>query len=465
MIKTEQLSQQKLATNAANLEHGFAYLKQVFLARIKLHEQQQVSGEDVDQAAIADEVELPPLAFYQDGSSFSLFIEAHQPSFEEYVILLLALVPHVQGCFFDQIFEAYFEHGAPAEFGGSRQNEHRLFQPTGETALYLLAGGDLDRRFQVQQLLASQHWLAQQNIVRLEAPDTGQSYLSGRLTMDADKVEQFTVGHSPEPDFSSAFPAQKITTHLAWEELVLPDAVMNRIEDIKDWISYNATMMADWQMARKLKPGHRALFYGPSGTGKTLTATLLGEATNRSVYRVDLSTVVSKYIGETEKNLAKLFDTADGQGWILFFDEADALFGKRTAVNDAHDRYANQEVSFLLQKIEEFDGLIILASNFKTNMDDAFLRRFNSVVHFPFPTEQEREAIWRNNLPEALPWQQGDDLPKSLARYELAGGAIVNAVQYACIKSLARKHKELQQESLLDGIALELEKLGKVFRK
>src|SRR5690606_1665724 len=152
--------------------------------------------------------------------------------------------------------------------------------------------------------------------------------------------------------------------------------------------------MKDWGMEKRLNPGFRVLFHGPPGTGKTLTASLLGKYTGKEVYKIDLSMVVSKFIGETEKNLANLFDKAENKDWILFFDEADALFGKRTNVRDAHDKYANQEVSFLLQRTETYAGLVILATNFKNNIDDAFARRFQSHIYFPSPAFGERLKIW-----------------------------------------------------------------------
>lgn len=144
---------------------------------------------------------------------------------------------------------------------------------------------------------------------------------------------------------------------------------MAEIKEIETWLKYNDRLLEIWNLKGKIKPGYRVLFHGPPGTGKTLTACLLGKYTNRNVYRIDLSVVVSKYIGETEKNLSRLFDKADKKEWILFFDEADALFGKRTNVSDSHDKYANQEVSYLLQRIESHEGLIILASNMKSNLD------------------------------------------------------------------------------------------------
>jgi SpoVK/Ycf46/Vps4 family AAA+-type ATPase len=173
---------------------------------------------------------------------------------------------------------------------------------------------------------------------------------------------------------------------------------------------------------------------------------------------------VSKYIGETEKNLANLFERARHKEWILFFDEADALFGKRTAVKDAHDRFANQEVSYLLQRVEEFDGLVILASNFKTNMDDAFLRRFNAIIRFPFPDEGERVAIWRSSLPARVCFEDGADLPALLGRFELTGGSIINVVQHVCIAAITRDSTVITLADALRAIQREVEKEGKVFR-
>jgi SpoVK/Ycf46/Vps4 family AAA+-type ATPase len=249
-----------------------------------------------------------------------------------------------------------------------------------------------------------------------------------------------------------------------WADLVLGAEVREQIAELKDWIEHHGTLRDGWGMGRKLRPGYRALFHGPPGTGKTLTATLLGKYTGRKVFRIDLSTVVSKFIGETEKNLANLFDRAHHKQWILFFDEADALFGKRTSVRDAHDRFANQEVSYLLQRVEEFDGLVILASNFKANIDDAFLRRFNAIIRFPFPDEAERAAIWRTSLPAHAEFEDGLDLPAMLARFELAGGSIINVVQHVCISSITRGSAVIRLADALRSIQREVEKEGKVFR-
>lgn len=169
---------------------------------------------------------------------------------------------------------------------------------------------------------------------------------------------------------------------MEWKDLTVSDETSQGIEQIKTWFQENKRAGAKAGIKKTNKPGYKVLFNGVAGTGKSLAVSLLAKEFGQEVYRVDLSEVVSKYIGETEKNLDMVFKKAEGKNWILFFDEADALFGKRTDVKDSHDKYANQEVAYLLQKAEDFPGLVILASNFKADIDKPFLRRFNGVVRF-----------------------------------------------------------------------------------
>ncbi|MBC7862176.1 MAG: ATP-binding protein, partial [Bacteroidia bacterium] len=187
----------------------------------------------------------------------------------------------------------------------------------------------------------------------------------------------------------------------------------------------------------------------------------IGKKTGRDVYRIDLSTVVSKYIGETEKNLRKLFDRAERKDWILFFDEADAIFGKRTSVNDAHDRYANQEVSYLLQRIEYHEGLVILATNMKNNIDSAFMRRFQCIVHFPMPKAAERYKLWQKAFPEKIVFDETFDLQKVSNDHELSGAHIVNVVSHCALKTIASGNKPLTGQMLRESIARELAKEGR----
>lgn len=231
---------------------------------------------------------------------------------------------------------------------------------------------------------------------------------------------------------------------------------------MRHWIRHNDTLLNEWGMRRKIKPGYRALFFGPPGTGKTLTAMLLGKYTGKDVFRVDLSRVVSKFIGETEKNLSRLFDKAEHKDWILFFDEADALFAKRTDVRDAHDKHANQEVAYLLQRIEGYNGLVILASNQRANIDDAFVRRLQAIIPFPMPQPAERYEIWRKTFPSQLAVADDIDWHEIATRHELTGAGILNVTHFCAIDALSKATRQVDLKGLEAAIKREYVKEGKI---
>lgn len=437
-----------VTSNADNLDTAFDMLARLIRSRL--------GGEDIAPDGTVG------LQYFDDNSPLGDFIRDREPPFAEYVTLLLALAPHVRPTLLDaEIRSALEKAGDFPEVGGLRDSESRTFLPTGQTAAFLLAGEDLEGRFTMQRILSSEHWFAREGVLRLEPAKEGAPILSGRLIMARDWIDRLTVGETKAPPFSAEFPARRIETQLSWDDLVLPADTHARLAEILDWVQHAGTLAQDWGLSARLRPGYRALFHGASGTGKTFAATLLGKTTGRDVYRVDLSAVVSKYIGETEKNLANLFAVAQDRNWILFFDEADALFGKRTNVKDSHDRYANQEVSYLLQRIEECSALCILASNLRSNIDDAFLRRFNAVIRFPEPGPDERRDIWRRSLPTSL---ISDQVIEQVCGYEMTGGAIVNVAQFAAINALAQGRAEVQISDMELGVQREIEKEGKVFR-
>jgi AAA+ superfamily predicted ATPase len=392
------------------------------------------------------------------------FINDLQLSYDEAIILLIALAPHIQPDIFDQAVGNRLKD--PGDFpviGGVRGKNFRGLLPTAETALFILGSDSLLRRTEIMKVFSADHFFAAKRILWLEDVPAGEPMTSGRIIVSSDYMESFITGRISRPHFNMNFPARLIHTDLEWNDLVLNADVMQQIRELEAWVTHQVQLMNDWGMKARLKPGYRVLFHGPPGTGKTFTASLIGKYTGRDVYKIDLSMVVSKYIGETEKNLETLFAKAEDKQWILFFDEADALFGKRTNVRDAHDKYANQEVSYLLQRVEDFDGLVILASNMKTNIDEAFTRRFNSIIHFPYPSEPERLQIWENAFPKKISIQDGADAFSSIKRYELTGGNIINVVQYACLKTLEKGRSEICVEDLLNGIKREMNKEGKPF--
>jgi len=390
------------------------------------------------------------------------FLMEHNVNIDEYALLLIALAPHIQPNFFENIIQQYLPQGGDfAEIGGIKGTNYRGMLPTGETAQFIIAGYDLAQRLYIQHLLQGGSVLVKEQVLWLEEVKEGEPNMSGRLMLSAEWLSRLLTGEEWQPRFSADFPAKKIYTSMLWDDLVLNAYTHSLINDVKIWLQHNTALLHDEVLGKKIKPGYRVLFHGPPGTGKTLTATLLGKQFNRDVYRVDLSMVVSKYIGETEKNLEKVFAKAINKNWILFFDEADALFGKRTNVQNAHDRYANQEVSYLLQRIEDFNGLLILASNFKSNMDEAFLRRFQTVVHFAQPNVNERLRLWQKTLPALLQPEDNLHVYELAEKYELTGASILNVVHYATLQAVARADAYIRKADVLEGIKREFRKEDK----
>ncbi len=398
------------------------------------------------------------------AASISKFIKQNKLSKEELLVLLMALMPHIRPDFFDESVQKLLPvSGDFPEFGGARGKNFRGFLPTAETALFLLTGNNLEKRLMYQCIFDNDHLFSRQNVLWLEDVPAGEPRMSGRIILSPEYIELFTTGKVAHPKLSLDFPAQHLTTQMEWSDLVLSESTRQQIYELENWVKYHHTLMKDWGMNKKLKPGYRALFYGPPGTGKTLTASLLGKYTGLDVFKIDLSMVVSKFIGETEKNLSQLFNRAENKNWILFFDEADALFSKRTNVRDAHDKYANQEAAYLLQRIETFDGLVILATNFKNNIDDAFIRRFHTVIHFPPPTAAERLQIWKKGIPTNATLSNDVDLSSIAKKYELTGSSIMNVIHFACLQTLSQQSNEITNETLLSGIRKEYLKEGKMW--
>ncbi len=440
--------------NATDLEHELYWLAQVIDSRFKIH----FGGDDAPNSIW----EIKPPELDKDNSLYASFVNYYQLSFAERIGLILSLAPFVK----PQLLDVFFRKNKSTErgfteFGGLKGNTHGGFLPTGETVMFVLAGNNLSQRFELQKMFDRDHIFSRHNILKLEPVADGEPFLSGALKLQREVIDSITTGEIHKPDFSTNFPAKLLTTKLEWSDLVLEKNVLRQIDEMKVWLDHQKTLMVDWDLGKKLRPGYRALFYGSPGTGKTMTASLLGKSTGRDVYRIDLSTVVSKYIGETEKNLSKIFDQAENKGWILFFDEADALFGKRTKVEDAHDKYANQEVSYLLQRIEDFDGIIILASNMKSNLDEAFVRRFETIVHFPVPGKEERLRLWKEGFSAKSKLDKKLDIEAIAGKYEMSGGAIINVIRYCSLQAISRGENTIYHADIVDGIRREFRKEGK----
>ena len=257
--------------------------------------------------------------------------------------------------------------------------------------------------------------------------------------------------------------AQKITPRYTWSDIVLPPGRLEQLREICNSMRYRPRVYEDWGFGRKLSLGKglNVLFAGPPGTGKTMAAEILASDLEFDLYKIDVSAVVSKYIGETEKNLSRIFAEGRSSNAILFFDEADAIFGKRIEVQDAHDRYANIEVSYLLQRIEEYEGMVILATNLRSNIDEAFVRRLHFMLDLPLPTEEDRRRIWEGIWPTDLPRGADLDLDFMARRFEIPGGNIKNIALAAALLAAA-EGGEVTMAHLIRATQREYQKMGKV---
>lgn len=400
-----------------------------------------------------------------DGDAyFTQTVQALNLDIYERTILALALAPHFRPELLDIFLGLNKLHERPfTEFGGVQRTGYTGFLPSIQTACFLLSSMDVHHRHKILDLFNTSHPLLAKGVIELGTHDEGLPEWHVELRLGTGWAKYFRSGELPRDSAVSGFPAQPLTTPMSWADIVLTEQVSARLAEARNWLKYRDTLWNDWALSKKLKPGYRMLFHGPPGTGKTLAATLVGQSANKPVYRINLAHLVSKYIGETEKNLEKVFDIASSRDWILFFDEADSLFGKRTETHNSNDRFANQQTGYLLQRVEDYPGLVILATNLRANLDEAFTRRFQQVIYFAIPDEEERIQLWRHALKGK--WQLAADVNLlNIARdFELTGGSINNILQHVTLSAVARSIQEVTFADIKEGIRREYMKDNRTF--
>lgn len=390
---------------------------------------------------------------------YGKFIDDNKLNSVERGLVIMALAVYLKPYLYDPILRSAKEQQfTDTRLGGVIGNAQTPFLPTGETAIFLLTNGTLAERMIVMDVLSPHHWLFESGVLEFKYPETNvpQSFAAFSLTQDYSQL--LTRGIADKPDYSMNFPATLVTTPLEWEDLVISDELKNEIQDIDYWISLEAQLMGDDRFKKKIKRGYKVVFYGSSGTGKTLVAGLLGKRHGIDVYRIDLSQLSSKYIGETEKNLENLFQQAKNKNWILFFDEGESLFGKRTNSGSGNERYGNQQVGFLLQKIEDHPGVVILATNLKGNIDEAFIRRFQKMIYFDEPDREFRMELWEKALENTLELDPKIDIKEISKEYKLVGGQIVNVVKQVILREMGVGSDLIHYKTLISCIEEELKK-------
>jgi DNA polymerase III delta prime subunit len=443
-----------MTTNGAVIEAEIAWFRETVDLRLDLHAR-EADGDLLASVPVPDLGDLP--VPYADGVREAGLTPA------ERLVLMLALLPHLRPQALDHfLIQNDASKRRFTEFGGAEGGTQHGFRPTRETALFLLAGENMDRRFAAMQLFAPEAPLQARRI--LETPEEpGEAGPWAPLTVSQRWIARLTTGTAAAPRFGPLFPAQLLETPYALKDVVVGQAVREDLDDLLAWVRNEKLLMDDWGLRKHLKPGYRALFHGPPGTGKTMTAAVLGKELGLPVYRVDLSRVVSKWVGETEKNLGALFDQAADGDMLLFFDEADALFGRRGDTQSANDRHANQQIAYLLQRIEDCPGVVILASNLKANIDAAFARRFQAMVYFPMPDTAARLRLWQMAFADPrAKLAAGVSLEGLARRYELSGGEMINVLRRLSVHALIDESGYAPDVRIAEAIARELASSGRV---
>ena len=409
-------------------------------------------------------VYIPSPNLKDDRSNLSSFIQKDLTDDFERLLIIGAMASNL----FPEVYDRFLIKNkvldkSYTEFGGLKNSDTNYFEPTLRTIVFIMYGSSIEHKIKINTYFNFNHIFKQNKILSIEHSSGHQELLDKSLKLGEEFMLHITSGTPFKPSYASNFPASLLETPLDWEDLVLEDNSLDEINMIDTWLKNRSNFDENDAISKKINKGYKALFYGPPGTGKTLSASLIGKNNNLDVYRIDISQVVSKYIGETEKNLGNIFDIAENKNWILFFDEAESLFSKRTAVSDSKDKFANQETAYLLQRVENYNGLILLATNLKPNIDLAFSRRIQSMVNFPIPSVKQREVLWKNAL-KGLVELGKNELNEIAKNYEIAGGSIKNVIQYAWLKSM-HKNTEISLNEILMGIRRELNKDGKSFEK
>ena len=397
-------------------------------------------------------------------SFFNQLLERYEFSDEDAVFLTLSLAASFAPELLNQLIEASFNTKWTAYTGGFFLKGSSVFCPTVRTAIFLLAGKDMEKRVKYATYYHSKHRIFTSGILRAEMPHPTATFLDYQLIFNDQFLGTILKGEEPILDREHNFPVRKNNTTHQFSDVILKNSTLAELAKLR---KFAGNMKELWRIntASKIRNNFIGIFSGDPGTGKSYAAEAIGNDLGLPVYKVNFAQMVSKYIGETEKNLEKVFDRFDKQGCILFFDEAESIFSKRSEVKDSHDQHANNLQSYLLQKVEEFSGIIILATNvhnLSQYFDKAFQRRFRLIVDFEFPDYLERRKLWERALFEPYSFEEG--LPERLAKnYQLSGGSIYNVVSDAVIEALEQNVTRINFEMLEEALKDEFKKTGRKY--
>ncbi|MEM6631545.1 MAG: ATP-binding protein [Bacteroidota bacterium] len=454
MNATRISSSTLIRSNAKDLERELAWLSLVIDTRLKLF-----FGQECNYSSV---LELSPPNLDNSDSPYSRLVLHYKMSMAERLMLILGLAPHIR----PKVLDVFFSRNSSldrifTEFGGELVRDEKEFIPTGETLSFLLSGNDLEFRIGLQTLFEPEHFFTQHHIFDFGWRPAGYPILKAPLRLKDEYSTYLTSGNKYYTRFSLEFPARRLETELGWRDIVLNSKTLTMVQEVDNWIKHGYALQHDWGMASKLRPGYRALFFGAPGTGKTLTTKLLGKSSGHDIYEISLPMLVSLNLKEAEKKLGLIFEQAEYKQWILYFDDADVLFGKKEHPTNRLGTSASQVFAYILHMIDNFQGLAILAADFTETFDKVLSRNFESMIYFPIPGPNERFKLWEQNLPKSAQLDKDVNLRLIAKEYELSGGEILSTIRFVSLRALERGHNMIRQNDLLVGIRKELAKAGR----
>ncbi len=446
----------QIRANSQALDQEIQWFLRVLDTRFQLHFGQESQFEDI--------FDIPPPPIADSESTWAKLLDRYTPDVSERLAILLGLIPHIQ----PQILDIFFAKNAQfdrvfSEFGGKYHQQFGGFIPTGETLLFLLGGSQTGPRANALQLFQSDHFFAKDQLLTLSGSAESDYPLKGRLVLSTEWLNVLLLGEEVMPAFTPKFPLREMERDLKETDLVLEAETRRQIDEIRLWIEHRNTLREDWGMKGVIKTAYSVLFHGINGSGKKTAAVLLGKLTGQKVYEVEPSLLQSSHIDESVARIASLFRSASLQNGILYFDEADALFGKRTNLQTKNTDSFNQQLgALLLTHLEGFAGVVIFATESVDDLDERILRRFHKLIRFAILSVSQRLQLWQQNIPAKATLADDVDLAKLAQDFELNAGSIVNVISDSALQALASGTNEITLMSLRRGIRKELIRMGKI---
>jgi AAA+ superfamily predicted ATPase len=435
-----------LEKNAIVLRQEFEWLERCILERRK---------EYTEDVVINIENFAPPALLFPD-IPYTQFVNRQNFSVEERLMLLLAIASALNPSILDS-FAFHKQDGTPCLAPGIRRSQQSgQLIPTGFTVLFLCAGKNEQRRIRCSSLFDAGHIFQQKKIISLSGGLSSEPKYSANLLIHPDWLDLLTTGSYSKPIYGEDFPAEEVYCSMDWEDMVMDELTSTRLRYLMNNITHGE-LLNDNGLKRL------ALFYGPAGTGKTTSAAIIGKMCNKPVFKIETSQVVSKYIGETEKNLARVFDRAQDKGWILFFDEADSLFSKRIEnPQTSNDKFVNNEINYVLQRLNDFKETVILGTNLPDTLDKAMGRRQYMKVPFYYPDSNQKIKLWEMKKPKVIFYDESVNFDALSAHPNLSPDNIQNIVNFAFIETIAKGMEHITMDLLIEGLKIESEKENKI---